>query len=84
MNNKTFEWIAGLWLFLNFPIIPFVGSVFYLLTPGLHLILAIAVLIVFIVLSKRLSVSVAASLAVVLIAVLRFEQTKDYIRLLLN
>jgi hypothetical protein len=81
MNKPTYlNVIGGLWLLINIPAIPFVGSVFHQISPSVHLILSIIVLITFVILSKSFSVSVVASLCVVAIALLRLDGIKNLLQ----
>lgn len=81
MNTKIINTIAGLWLVVNLPIIPFIGSIFIKVDPVLHLVVSIVVLIVFFVLNKLFtdklnSVAIVASLCVVAISILRFDSIR--------
>jgi uncharacterized membrane protein SirB2 len=81
MNTKIINSIAGLWLIVNLPIIPFAGSIFVKVDPTLHLVVSIVVLIIFFVLNrlstnKLVSVATAASLCVVAISILRFDSIR--------
>ncbi len=78
--NKKLDWVGGIWLLINIPAIPFVGSIIYQLPVSLHLIVSVVVLAIFAVLSKSVSTSVVASLCVVAIALLRLDQVIDYLQ----
>lgn len=81
INMKNLQnWIGGIWLLINIPIVPFVGSILHQLPASLHLIVSLIVLAVFTVLSKSLSASVVASICVVAIALLRLEQVQNYLQ----
>ncbi len=82
MNTKLINILAGLWLVLNLPIIPYIGTVFVQVDPVIHFTVSIIVLIIFFGIqlkfkSKLMSVSVISSLCVVVLSVLRFETVRN-------
>jgi hypothetical protein len=81
MNTKIINTVAGLWLIINLPIIPFVGFLFFKMDPVIHLVMSLVVLIVFFVLNKLftnklINVATVASLCVIAISILRFDSIR--------